>query len=180
LSAPSPARIGRVTPEQIPALIDQLASLLQDAVADGASLGFMAPLALEDARAYWLEVAAVASTGARLVLGAFDADELVGSVQLDLARMPNAQHRADVMKLMVLRRARRRGTARALMQAVEDAARDASRTLLVLDTWRGSVAEELYEGIGYRRVGIVPRYALSSDGILADTVFFHKELPAQA
>ena len=82
------------------------------------------------------------------------------------------------MKLMVHRRARGRGIGRALMLAVEDAARDDGRTLLVLDTRRGDVAERLYERLGYTHVGVTPRYASSAAGTLEDTVYFYRELLA--
>jgi len=65
-------------------------------------------------------------------------------VQLALATQPNAQHRAEVQKLMVHTRARRQGIGQALMTAVEVIARAAGRTLLVLDTRRGDGSEQLY------------------------------------
>jgi len=65
--------------------------------------------------------------------------------------MPNGPHRAEVMKLCVLRRARRKGVAKALMRAIEQETRPRGRQLLVLDTRAGDVAEKLYEEIGYTK-----------------------------
>src|ERR1700693_1555032 len=48
----------------------------------------------------------------------------------------------------------------------QDAARQAARTLLVLDTRRGDTAEQLYLKLGYVAAGIIPRYARSADGRL--------------
>jgi len=66
--------------------------------------------------------------------------------------------------------------ATALMQAVEDAARAAGFTLLVLDTKRGDGAEQLYRRLGWTESGVIPNYALNADGTLHDTVVFYKEL----
>ncbi len=126
--------IERLSPQQATACVDQLSALLQDAVAAGASIGFLPPLAAHDARVYWDAVIAAMRSGSRLLLIARDAGRIVGTVQLDLAGMPNGSHRAEVMKLMVESQSRRRGFGRVLMQAIEDAARQAGRSLLVLDT----------------------------------------------
>lgn len=79
----------------------------------------------------------------------------LGVVQLKLAAPATGAHRADVAKLLVLRAARRRGVATALLQAVEVEARSRGRWLLLLDTRTGSLAESLYEGWGWQRVGVV-------------------------
>jgi ribosomal protein S18 acetylase RimI-like enzyme len=54
---------------------------------------------------------------------------IVGTVQLDLAGQANGRHRAEVIKLMVLSSARRRGIGCALMEAAEAEARSADGTL---------------------------------------------------
>jgi ribosomal protein S18 acetylase RimI-like enzyme len=80
--------------------------------------------------------------------------------------------------MIVHRRARRRGIARALMLELERQAR-AQRppfTLLVLDTCKGSAAEQLYASLGWTRVGEIPHYSLNPDGTWCDTVFFYKNL----
>jgi hypothetical protein len=72
--------------------------------------------------------------------------------------MPNQPHRADVMKLLVDPRARRRGLARALMLAIEKEAARGGRWLLTLDT-AGDAAERLYRSLGYTAAGAIPSYA---------------------
>lgn len=150
--------------------------LLQDAVESGASVGFIPPLAASQANRYWEQVFAAVEGGSRMLLAARDNGRLIGAVQLDPAAMPNGSHRAEVMKLMVHRDARRRGIGRALMASVEDAARAAGRSLLVLDTRQGDPSEQLYLGIGYIRAGVIPRYARSASGDLHSTVFFYKNI----
>jgi hypothetical protein len=65
---------------------------------------------------------------------------------------------------------------RALMSAVEAVAREAERSLLVLDTREGDPAETLYLALGYIKYGTVPQYARSADGSLDDCVFFYRIL----
>ena len=101
---------------------------------------------------------------------------VVGTVQLVLDMPDNQPHRADVAKMLVHRDARRQGVAQDLLAAVEQAARGAGRTVLVLDTVTGGDAERLYARGGWQRVGEVPRYALMPDGRLCGTTFFHKQL----
>jgi ribosomal protein S18 acetylase RimI-like enzyme len=101
----------------------------------------------------------------------------VGTVQLDLATPPNQRHRAEVLKLLVHPSARGLGIARALMVALEAVAREEARSLLTLDTWTGSAAEQLYRSLGYLVVGIIPRYARGSvTPELEAATFMYKEL----
>jgi GNAT superfamily N-acetyltransferase len=65
---------------------------------------------------------------------------------------------------------------RALLTAAEPAARDAGRSLLVLDTIEGDVAEQLYRSHGYIEVGKIPRYARCADGELHSTIVFYRLL----
>lgn len=154
--------------------LPELIGILTDAVDSGASVGFLAPLAPEAARAYWEEVAA---DPACLLWGAWFDGELLGSAQLHLAAKANAAHRAEVAKLMVHRRARRRGLGRALMQAVEDEARRRGRTTLVLDTRQGDPSEDLYRSLGWQPAGVIPEFARSSHGAgLHATALYYKLL----
>jgi GNAT superfamily N-acetyltransferase len=149
--------------------IADLASLLVDAVASGASVGFLPPLSLEEAARWWRETLPRAQ-----VLVARDAAGIVGTVQLQPARAANQPHRAEVAKLLVHRRARRRGIGRALMAAVETRARAEGWTLLTLDTKRGDAAESLYRRLGWTCAGVIPGYALDGTGTLCATVIFYR------
>jgi GNAT superfamily N-acetyltransferase len=155
--------------------VQQLAELLVDAVDSGASVSFMSPLSINEAREWWRKM--LENTRPRaVVLVARDDDGIVGSVSLYPAWPPNQPHRADIAKLLVHRRARRRGIARALMLAIEEHARRSGFTLLTLDTCRGDAAEKLYASAGWQRVGVIPEYALYPDGRFCDTVVFYKKL----
>jgi acetyltransferase len=145
-------------------------------VDSGASVGFLAPLSNSDASQYWTGVFGEVNQQSRIVLAAVQQDQVVGSVQLALATMPNALHRAEVQKLLVRRSHRRRGIGQTLMTAMEEAARQAGRHLLVLDTQLGDDAERLYTRMGYLRVGVIPQFARSSSGTLDATVLFYRDL----
>jgi GNAT superfamily N-acetyltransferase len=99
----------------------------------------------------------------------------VGTAQVILAQPENQPHRGDLAKMLVHRRARRRGIGAALLAAAERSARDAGKTLLVLDTASGD-AERLYARSGWERCGHIPNYALWPDGTPCATTFFFKVL----
>jgi GNAT superfamily N-acetyltransferase len=161
-----------------PAEIHDLADLLIDAVDSGASVGFMAPLTRDHALAFWNRVAADAAAGRRALLVAEDALGICGTVHLILDLPPNQPHRADLVKMLVHRRARRRGLGESLMRAAEDLARELRRTLLVLDAVTEGDAARLYARLGWVRVGDIPDYALYPDGRPCGTTYFYKRVDA--
>ncbi|MBL8897326.1 MAG: GNAT family N-acetyltransferase [Planctomycetes bacterium] len=152
-----------------------LAEVLVDCVAGGASVSFLAPLESERALAFWRRIAEDVRRGARALLVAEDASGILGTAQLVLDLPENQPHRADLAKMLVHRRARRRGIGDALLRAAETWARELGRTILVLDT-ASADAERLYERNGWQRVGVVPDYALLPNGELCATVFFYRDL----
>ncbi|HZY17733.1 MAG TPA: GNAT family N-acetyltransferase [Ramlibacter sp.] len=169
-------RIRRVAPQEADGLVDGLSEVLLDCVEGGASVSFMLPLPREKARAFWRQVAQGVVRGERVLLVAEDARGVAGTVQLVTAQPDNQPHRADVAKMLVHRRSRRRGVAQRLLAAVEAEAVREGRTVLVLDTVTGGDAERLYARAGWQRVGVVPNYALMPDGAPCATTFFHKQL----
>jgi GNAT superfamily N-acetyltransferase len=160
-----------VTDAQVAALAD----LLIDCVDGGASVSFMHPLTAERAQAFWRNVAAGVAAGERVLLVAEDAEGIVGTVQVVLAQPENQPHRGEVSKMLVHRRARRRGIGELLMRAAERQARERGKTLLVLDT-SSPEAERLYARTGWTRVGSVPGFALLPQGEPCATTFFYLEL----
>jgi GNAT superfamily N-acetyltransferase len=126
--------------------------------------------------AFWSGVARGVAAGERALLVAEDALGLCGTVQLVLDVPENQPHRADLAKLLVHRRARRRGLGAALVRGAEAAARESGKTLLVLDTVTGGDAERLYERLGWQRVGVIPGYALLPRGGLCSTTLFFRLL----
>ena len=157
--------------------IGELAELLIDCVDGGASVSFMSPLTVPKAAAFWREVAADVMRGGRALLVAQHGagGGIVGAVQLILDQPENQPHRADVSKMLVLRRARRQGLGTALMRSAENLARECGKSLLVLDTASGD-AERLYVRLGWQRCGVIPGYALLPQGGLCDTTIFYRTL----
>lgn len=158
--------------------LDALAEVLHDCVDGGASVSYMAPFSHADARAAFAGFASEVEAGRRLLLAAFDGDQIVGTVQVLLAFPPNQPHRGEIAKLLVQRAARKRGVAAALMERAEAEARKEGKTLLVLDTVTGDPAERLYGRLGWTTVGVIPSFALYPDGRPCDTTVFYKRLDA--
>lgn len=157
--------------------IDELCDVLENCVQGGASVSFMLPFGREKSQAFWLNVAQSVKRGERLLLvDELVGDGIVGTVQLILDQPENQPHRADVAKLLVHDRARRKGVAGRLMNALETAARDNGKSVLVLDTSTGSGAETFYVNAGWEKVGEIPRYALMPDGEMTSTSVFYKFL----
>src|SRR5205085_12529847 len=134
-----------------------LATVLMDCVEGGASVGFMLPLDRERAEGFWARMLDDSARGERILLVAEERETgaVIGTVQVILAAPENQPHRGEIAKMLVHRRARRRGVGEALMRAAEAAAREAGKTLLVLDT-ASPDAERLYDRLGWRRVGLIP------------------------
>jgi ribosomal protein S18 acetylase RimI-like enzyme len=167
-----PVTIERIGKDAAAADVRGLAELLLDAIDDNAGVSFMPGLTAEEAEAWWRGVL----SNRTIVLIARDDAGVAGTVQAQPSWAPNQPHRADVAKLIVHRRARRRGIARRLMEVLESEARAAGFTLLLLDTRKDDHPERLYASMGWMRVGEVPEFALNPDGSMCTTVFYFKRL----
>lgn len=172
----NPAQLRRVTDESFAHYRHGLATLLLDAVNNGASVGFMADLTLEDAYTWCDGLREDVADGNLLLWVVVQDEQVLASTQLALCQKANGLNRAEVQKLMVLKEARRRGLGQQLMQALEQAARQLKRGLLFLDTEAGSPAEAFYLSLGYTRVGELPNYCQSPDGRYTPTAIYFKTL----
>ena len=164
-----------VSPETLASLVN----LLLDCVEGGASIGFLAPLAKDEAIVYWHHVITDVSDGRRLILVARETPEgpVIGSAQLLAESRANGRHRAEIQKVLVLRPYRRRGLAAALVHRIEAEAQARRLTLLFLDTSDGpSGARPFYAFLGYTYVGGIPGYALDPDGTPAANAIYYKRL----
>ena len=156
--------------------IQGLSDVLIDCVEGGASVSFLLPMSRAKADAFWRTIGNSVARGERVVLAAEDdAGAIVGTVQVILAQPENQPHRGDLAKMLVHRRARRRGIGAALLAAAERTALSAGKTLLVLDTASGD-AERLYVRQGWQRCGEIPNYALWPDGTPCATTIYFKFL----
>lgn len=170
------AQLNRVTAEGFAYYRDGLVALLLDAVAHGASVGFLANIDAQQANNYLDEVKQRLVSGELLLWVVGKDKEVQGSVQLGLCQKLNGLNRAEVQKLLVHSEARRRGLGQQLMQALEAAARQKQRGLLYLDTEAGSDAEVFYRSLGYTKAGEIPDYACGPDGTYRPTALYYKLL----
>jgi ribosomal protein S18 acetylase RimI-like enzyme len=149
-----------------------LSELLVKVVDDGASIGFLPPMKLSDARQYWQTVL---KPDVILFIAKIN-NEIVATIQVHLCTKQNGLHRAEIAKLMTGPNARRKGIARALMKAAEERAVSEGRTLLILDTREGDPSNRLYQSIGFIPAGKIPNFALSREGKFDTTVIYYKNL----
>lgn len=159
-----------------PSAIARLAEILAEVVAANGSVHFMDPIPHGEAEAYWRKALEGEEAGDRVVLGAFLETVLAGTVTLFLDTPPNQPFRAEIWKLMVSPVYRSLGLARSLMKEAERLARERGRTLLTLDTAVEGGASELYESLGWTRVGVIPDYAFKPKGGLVGTAIYYKKI----
>ncbi|MBI1379742.1 MAG: GNAT family N-acetyltransferase [Planctomycetaceae bacterium] len=156
--------------------VERLVDLVLETVRSDAAIGFLETATRADVRAYWRGVLAAAHPNTLLFVARRGA-AIVGTVQVQPARAQNQPHRAEIAKLMVHPTARRTGLGRALMEAAEAGARRIGLTLITLDTRAGDTAENLYQSLGWTRLGSIPDYALDPDGrTLHGTAVYYKLL----
>jgi phosphinothricin acetyltransferase len=175
------ATIRRLTGIEAEAALPELAAILVDAVASGASVNFLAGCDEVQASSFWRGQIPGVADGSRILLVAETGAGIVGTVVITLAHQQNSPFRAEVGKMLVHSSLRGRGIGRQLLAAAEQAALEVGRTLLMLDTEEGSAGERLYRACGWTVLGTVPDFCLACDGSLAASVYFYKHLaPARA
>ncbi|TFD94408.1 GNAT family N-acetyltransferase [Jeotgalibacillus sp. R-1-5s-1] len=152
--------------------INSLSELLLRVVEDGASIGFLPGITLDEAHEYWKSVL---NPDVFLFIARVD-HHLAGSIQLHLCTKPNGLHRVEIAKLMTHPDYRRQGVAKHLMKKAEEQAQALNKSLIVLDTREGDPSNLLYTSMNYQQAGKIPGYAQSASGELHATVFYYKEL----
>lgn len=117
--------------------------------------------------AWWLRRMADPS-GLSQAFGAFVGDELAGTVAVEYSAKPKTRHKALVIGMFVLERARGRGAGRALLQAAlaAAAARDGVRVVTLTVTEGNAPAIALYESCGFRAFGVEPMAIATPQGLL--------------
>ncbi len=156
-----------------------LCAVLTGCVEQGASVGFIDAADQPAIARFWQDVVYSIASGDKTLLVARDRGRIVATVIVVLGMMPNGAHRAEISKLLVQPDARRQGIARQLMRQAEQIAREAQRSLLVLDTRSGDVAEQLYLSLGWQVAGRIPWFARSTAGEMDATTVMYKRLDQQ-
>ncbi len=157
-------------------VVEELAEIIIEVVANGGSVSFMHPLSRKTAMSFWEISLASADRGERIVLGARADGKLISTVTLLLNCPENQPHRAEIAKLMTRVSKRGQGVARALVTEAEQIAIKKGRTLLNLDTAADEGAAGFYESLGFHKSGVIPDYALKPYGGLTDTIIYWKRI----
>ena len=153
-----------------------LAALHLEAIRSGMALGELDGVDPSELEQRYREQIAALDERDRLVFVAELGDATVGMAQLVFSRAANADHRAEVQRVAVAARARGAGVGRALMEAVEEAARRRQITVLHLTTHADTEACAFYEALGYEQLGVMPNYTRRPDGTLWPGAFYYREL----
>lgn len=170
------SEVRRLHYEEARRRVSELAAVLVDCVAGGASVSFMAGYSQREAEGFFSRVADGVGAGSRALFAGFADGTLAGTAQLITDMPPNQMHRADVAKMLVRRAARGKGLGKALLAAVEAEAKAQGKTLLVLDTMTDSVAETMYCAAGFVKLGAIPNFAQFPDGSFGPAAFFYKAI----
>jgi len=161
-------RVSRLSDDEIEAL----SRILIGVVDAGASVGFVPPLSIDDADAYWR---GVLKPGC-VLLTASRSRQIVGTGQLELAMRANGRTRAEVCKVLVAVEAQGQGISKALMLALQYEARNPGRPRHHLDTKSDDNSNRLYLAMGYTAAGTIPNWAIDADGVSHATTIYYKEL----
>src|SRR5258705_12016425 len=81
-------------------IVEELAELIIEVVANGGSVSFMHPLSKKTAMAFWETSLASADRGERVVLGSRENGKLISTVTLLLNSLENQPHRAEIAQVM--------------------------------------------------------------------------------
>jgi GNAT superfamily N-acetyltransferase len=117
---------------------------------------------------FWVKRIADPS-GMSVAFGAFEGQELVGTVALQFSAKPKTKHKALVIGMYVAPEARGTGAGRALLEAAVEYARVKEGTLqLTLTVTEGNApAISLYKTAGFHSFGIEPMAILTPGGYKA-------------
>ena len=109
------------------------------------------------------------ASGLSQSIGAFQAEQLVGTVALEYSAKPKTRHSALVLGMYVKPSARRLGAGSMLMQAAIAGARSRPgiRMLRLTVTQGNEAAIRLYESVGFSAWGIEPQAILTPSGYKA-------------
>jgi ribosomal protein S18 acetylase RimI-like enzyme len=165
----------RVAPGEADAIAPALAALHEDAFRAGMALGMLESIGRDGLERAYREAVATLDDDRALVVAELGG-EIVAMAQVTRSSAMNAEHRAEIQRVVVADAARGRGVGRELMAAIERAAGELEITLVWLTTHDASDACAFYEAIGYVRMGVMPDYSRRPDGTPAAAAFYFKEL----
>ena len=115
--------------------------------------------------AFWVQRIA-APSGLSEALGAFEGDELIGTVALEYSSKPKTRHKALVIGMYATPAARGQGVGRALLDgAIAQARAREDLLMLTLTVTEGNApAVKLYDAAGFQVFGVEPMAILTPSG----------------
>lgn len=115
-----------------------------------------------------------------VAFGAFDGDELVGTVAINFNERPKTRHKALLVGMFVRESARGRGAGKALVEAAIGAARQrpGTRVVTLTATEGNDPAIRLYESCGFQVFGIEPMAVATSSGFKGKVHMWRSTAPA--
>ncbi|MEV6847174.1 GNAT family N-acetyltransferase [Actinoplanes sp. NPDC051411] len=151
------------------------ATLLADLVSQGAALGWVDPPAPAEVTALLRDVW-TAPPGDTALAVAIDDGHVTGLAYWRRYDRPTHRPHADVEKVAVKPSAQGHGVGRHLMTTLIAAARTAGVEVLTLDLRADNTrAATLYESLGFRRYGLLPRF-VAVGGLRYDKLFYALDL----
>jgi ribosomal protein S18 acetylase RimI-like enzyme len=114
--------------------------------------------------------------GMTAAFGAFEGEQLVGTVALEFSSKPKTRHKALVVGMYVAPSARRAGAGKALLAAAMAHARARAGTLvLTLTVTQGNTAAiDLYRAAGFEAFGTEPMAILTTGGFRGKVHMWHR------
>jgi RimJ/RimL family protein N-acetyltransferase len=115
-------------------------------------------------------------SGMTAAFGAFEGEQLVGTVALEYSSKPKTRHKALVVGMYVAPSARRAGAGKALLAAAMAHARARAGTLvLTLTVTQGNTAAfDLYRAAGFEAFGTEPMAILTPGGFRGKDHMWHR------
>ncbi|KAL2176848.1 uncharacterized protein P884DRAFT_300260 [Thermothelomyces heterothallicus CBS 202.75] len=185
----SPSMTYVFSQEQHGHLIPYIAALHASCITLDHMVGpFLPPLTNEKLLPWWKERIAEAVSGTRVIVLLLPeatlgkkplGTDLRGLAMLKLSESETGSFRGHIDAVLVDRRHRRQGGAKALLAALEYEAAKRGRSLLLVDTETDSVAELVFKKLGYIEIGKVPHFSRAlSNGKKGETFFYKEFLPS--
>ncbi|WP_426442198.1 N-acetyltransferase family protein [Bradyrhizobium genosp. P] len=113
--------------------------------------------------------------GGAVMLGAFQAHELVGTIGFMVADGPKRQHKGAFVGMYVRQAARRAGVGRRLLDAALELAAQSVELVQLIVVKGNEPALRLYQSAGFLEYGL-ERHALKIDGRYYDDILMAKDL----
>ncbi|KAK4192730.1 hypothetical protein QBC35DRAFT_200789 [Podospora australis] len=147
---------------------------------------FLPPLTNEKLLPWWKERIAECNRNARVIVLLLPetppgkkpvGTDLRGLAMVEFSEVETGSFRGRIDALLVDRRFRRQGGAKALVAALEYESAKKGRSLLLADAETGSAAENAFHKFGYVEIGKVPHFTrVSGTPNKKGSTFFYKEI----